>query len=158
MFAQHCTVFFDINSISGVIARWLLRRPEGKLKATVQNVDVVTHPSLSKSHAHSRMHMLVDFGNSSLHFIDGLDAITMWISQAEHLIVPQGYGCVGASYQQFYSEDLGDFVEHRRRAHSYRPVERPHALGKPDSHGHLWYFSGCDGQYERSRVRGSQLR
>jgi hypothetical protein len=60
------------------------------------------------------MHILVDFGNSSLHFIDGLDATTMWISQAERFIMPQIYGCVGVSCQQFYSEDFGGFVEHGR--------------------------------------------
>lgn len=64
----------------------------------------------------------------------------------KHLKMTQGFGCKGDLCQRFYSEDLGHVVEHLRGTHGYRFFSRPHALGTPDSHGHLWWCYGCDGR------------
>lgn len=54
------------------------------------------------------------------------------------------YGCTDIRCQRFYTEDLGEVIEHIRRAHNNGSLRRLHALGTRDTHGHLWYCYDCE--------------
>jgi hypothetical protein len=41
-------------------------------------------------------------------------------------------------------DDLGDAIEHIRKAHGINKIGRPGAVGCPDSHDHVWYCSDCE--------------
>jgi hypothetical protein len=101
----------------------------------------LTYLSSNKSHSHPQSNIS---GYLFLPFINGLyDTITR-IRKKKNFIMPQGYGCADARCQHFYTEDLSGVIEHVRRAHNDGLLKRPHALGTPDTHGHLWYCFECD--------------
>lgn len=65
-------------------------------------------------------------------------------SQEKRFVMPREYTCSSIRCQRFYTEDLGEVVEHIRRAHDNGSLKRPQALGTPDAHGHVWYCFECE--------------
>ena len=55
----------------------------------------------------------------------------------------QTYVCTDKKCPDEYLDSLGEVIDHLRGTH--RIIQRPHALGVPDSHGHIWYCF-CFGQ------------
>ncbi|KAF2210294.1 hypothetical protein CERZMDRAFT_121893 [Cercospora zeae-maydis SCOH1-5] len=60
--------------------------------------------------------------------------------------MPGLFSCTDETCQWFYTEDLGEVLDHIRSTHRNGFVKRPSALGTPDSHGHRWYCFRCIGK------------
>lgn len=61
-------------------------------------------------------------------------------------IIEYSYECCGS---EWFEDEI---VEHIRKKHSFTGIRRPHAVGVPDSHNHIWYCFDCetDLKYHRS--------
>lgn len=81
-----------------------------------------------------------------------LESFKLWlsslISQAPRTVMPKSWacndrGCGYDDYPDYYPLDLDsldEVIEHLRSKHklSYF-IQRPHGVGVPDNHGHVWY-------------------
>lgn len=51
----------------------------------------------------------------------------------------QSYVCTDTACYDLYLDTLGETIDHLRGVHGRTSIHRPHAVGVPDSRGHLWY-------------------
>ena len=53
------------------------------------------------------------------------------------------YECRDSFCEGIVLQHLEEVIEHVRGFHTLHRIQRPGALGQPDSHGHVWYCSRC---------------